>query len=729
MKSYGQLWEKITSEENLRAGWRNFRRFHSSKPATKKFERRLEANLGAIRKQLIERRWRPSNYHQFRVYEPKPRTISSVRIQDRVVHHAFCNVCGPLMDRRFIDQTYACRKGKGSHMACLRARELAAKHRYFLKMDVRHYFESIDHDILVGIVSRMFREREVRGLAEMIIRKEIPHREAGKALPIGNLTSQWFANLYLDGLDHFAVETLRLGGRYIRYMDDFLVFTDSKEEAWAVHGEMRDWLSEHRSLALKEEATVVAPVSEGVPFLGLRIWKSCWHMRHSRLKRTRRSARKYYKAVMRGGCTEEKLQEVMRSMEGAANWFGFKGIYARLDEEFGIMKGNNEKEKENIDTGFGRHLSAVCSRVIRGGSANGNAAAWYRSGSRNRNNGPTNSNWNNGFRLSSTCDSANENDRGGNCKTTQTEDLLHKSHPKCPAPRDAGTNMQHGGPERVGAFAHKALAASAAAVMAAATAFAGLEASNAGDLLVASSHGEDVAGMLPHFVDHPSCLGHDYLPDVVSLDFWHDTPYLWKVGELGNGLVDLHSPVDGNVMIAAFPLYPVLTYAKPCLASLRPVHSASRLHRRPSARSSSMKSSCDVSSPRSISASAALTSSRSSSCSMSSSNLVELSQSTMLSRTEVGRPFCVTMIGRCVRRVLSKYSPSLPRHSVNEITSSERIGRCRVFLAGRGLADVDMMAAPFVDANSVSHSDMQRQGAPWGISTKTIGNQMKGTTT
>ncbi|MBQ4385784.1 MAG: group II intron reverse transcriptase domain-containing protein [Kiritimatiellae bacterium] len=660
MKSYGQLWEKITSEENLRAGWRNFRRFHSSKPATKKFERRLEANLGAIRKQLIERRWRPSNYHQFRVYEPKPRTISSVRIQDRVVHHAFCNVCGPLMDRRFIDQTYACRKGKGSHMACLRARELAAKHRYFLKMDVRHYFESIDHDILVGIVSRMFREREVRGLAEMIIRKEIPHREAGKALPIGNLTSQWFANLYLDGLDHFAVETLRLGGRYIRYMDDFLVFTDSKEEAWAVHGEIRDWLSEHRSLALKEEATVVAPVSEGVPFLGLRIWKSCWHMRHSRLKRTRRSARKYYKAVMRGGCTEEKLQEVMRSMEGAANWFGFKGIYARLDEEFGIMKGNNEKEKENIDTGFGRHLSAVCSRVIRGGSANGNAAAWYRSGSRNRNNGPTNSNWNNGFRLSSTCDSANENDRGGNCKTTQTEDLLHKSHPKCPAPREAGTNMQHGGPERVGAFAHKALAASAAAVMAAATAFAGLEASNAGDLLVASSHGEDVAGMLPHFVDHPSCLGHDYLPDVVSLD---------------------------------------------------------------------MKSSCDVSSPRSISASAALTSSRSSSCSMSSSNLVELSQSTMLSRTEVGRPFCVTMIGRCVRRVLSKYSPSLPRHSVNEITSSERIGRCRVFLAGRGLADVDMMAAPFVDANSVSHSDMQRQGAPWGISTKTIGNQMKGTTT
>lgn len=714
MKSYGQLWKKIVSEENLREGWRLFRRHHSTKIPVIRYHNNLDENLRTVRKRLVDGTWVPSEYRQFMVYEPKPRMISCVSLRDRVVHHAFCNVCAPLMERRFIDQSYACRKGRGSHMAVTRARELCGRHRYFLKLDVRHYFASVDHKILISILKGMFRERKVIDLASQIIQKPIPdieaktpHSQTGKGLPIGNLTSQWFANLYLDGLDHFAVETLRLGRRYLRYMDDMLIFADSKEEAWKIRQEIADWLKEHRCLELKEEATRVAPVAEGVPFLGLHIWRNSWRLRHTRLRRTRRSARRHYKALVGGECTEEKFQNVIRSMDGAANWYGFKGIFSRLDAEF-TARGEEKGSESN-------HASDSRSRRrIRGGNYNNssdNCSSWYR----NRNT-VDNTNDNIGFRLASTC------------ARPQNQPILHKSHLGCSEPRDAGTNMQHGGPERVGAFAHKALAASAAAVMAAATAFAGLEASNAGDLLVASSHGEDVAGMLPHFVDHPSCFGHDYLPDVVSLDFWHDTPYLWKVGELGNGLVDLHSPVDGNVMIAAFPLYPVLTYAKPCLASLRPVHSASRLHRRPSARSSSMKSSCDVSSPRSISASAALTSSRSSSSSMSS-NLVELSQSTMLSRTEVGRPFCVTMIGRCVRRVLSKYSPSLPRHSVNEITSSERIGRCRVFLAGRGLADVDMMAAPFIDANSVSHSDMQRQGAPWGISTKTISNQMKGTAT
>lgn len=455
MKSHGQLWKKIISEENLREAWRLFRRFHASKPVTKKFARNLDRNLEEIRRRLEDDTWQPSNYHQFKVYEPKPRTISSVRINDRIVHHALCNVCGPLMDRRFIEQSYACRKRKGSHMACLRARELAAKHPYFLKMDVRHYFETIDHDILISVFNKMFREREVRELAAKIIVKPLPNLsrnlpegEGNKAgLPIGNLTSQWFANLYLDGLDHFAVEKLRLGNRYLRYMDDMLIFTDSKAEAWAVHNEIRDWLMEHRKLMIKEKATIVAPVSEGVPFLGLRIWRNCWRMRHSRLIRTRRSARRHYVALMRGECSEQDLQGVLRTMEGSAGWFGFKGIYARLDDEFGMAK--EKKENGNI-SGFRSYLSAECSRVKRGGSCNSdNAAGWSRSGSRNRNNTPSNSNWNNGFRLSSNCGRTSSN-RGGYKTTTQTADLLHKSHPEYPVLRDAETKMQLAAKEVVG---------------------------------------------------------------------------------------------------------------------------------------------------------------------------------------------------------------------------------------------------------------------------------------
>ena len=120
MKSYGQLWEKIVSEENLREAWRSFRRHHATKKPVVRYERNLEWHLADTRRQLIDGTWVPSDYNQFIVYEPKPRIISCCPVEDRVVHHAFCNVCAPLMERRFIEQSYACRKGKGLHMAVTR---------------------------------------------------------------------------------------------------------------------------------------------------------------------------------------------------------------------------------------------------------------------------------------------------------------------------------------------------------------------------------------------------------------------------------------------------------------------------------------------------------------------------------------------------------------------------------------------------------------------------------
>ena len=333
MRSHGQLWDKIVSDENLLLAWRNFRRNHARHPATLKFQSRLEENLAEIRRQLVEGTWEPSDYHQFRVYEPKPRTISAVKVPDRVVHHALCNVCAPLMERRFIEQSYACRAGKGSHAALRRVRELAKRSRYYLKVDVKSYFESVRHDILLGIFDRMFRERLVRELARKIVTHPIPGHEPGRALPIGNLTSQWFANLYLDGCDHYVVDGLGFGSRYVRYMDDMLVFSDSKAEIWGGYNEIRHWLRENRQLALKDAATIVAPVTEGIPFLGLRVWRGCWRYRHSRLKRTKRSARKYFRAYDRGVCDGLKVQEALRTMEGAAAWFGFKGIFASIEKE------------------------------------------------------------------------------------------------------------------------------------------------------------------------------------------------------------------------------------------------------------------------------------------------------------------------------------------------------------------------------------------------------------
>lgn len=430
MKSYGGLWEKVICEETLREAWRLFKKHHSTKIPVVRYDQGIDRHVAEIHRQLADGTWEPGNYRQFVVYEPKPRIISCASLPDRVVHHAFCLVVAPLMEKRFIDQSYACRKGKGSHLAVTRARELCARHPYFLKLDVRHYFASVDHDIMTGILRKMLRESPLRRLAEKIVRKPIPNPlsgqtgtvAGGKGLPIGNLTSQWFANLYLDGLDHFATERLQLGGRYLRYMDDLLIFCDTKEEAWMVRQEIGQWLAEERRLELKEAATVVAPVSEGVPFLGLRIWKNCWRLRHSRLKRTRRSARRHYKDLVSGKCTETAFQNVIRSMEGAVRWYGFKGILAPLDAEFATM---------GVDNGTGRHpaMTEACARRrIRGGNYNNdatNCSSWYRG-----QNTVGNTNDNIGFRLSSTCAIAQ--------KTQITEDILHKSHPGSPAPRVCG---------------------------------------------------------------------------------------------------------------------------------------------------------------------------------------------------------------------------------------------------------------------------------------------------
>ncbi len=415
MKSYGKLWEKITDADNIRAAWRAFVKNHGTMPAVAKYARHLDDNLAFLRGALLDGSWQPSDYHQFKIYEPKPRIISSVPVRDRIVHHALCNVCAPLMERRFIAQSYACRKNLGSHLACRRARELARRHPYFLKIDVRKYFDNVDHEILTDLLRGMFRERAVCSAFEKIIRKEIPHlvhdgaAVAGKGLPIGNLTSQWFANFYLDAFDHYCVEELGFGRRYMRYMDDILVFFDSKEAAWESYYLMREWLFERRRLVLKDEATMVAPVRIGIPFLGLKIRPDGWRMKPKRFRRTQRSLRRHYIAYRRGECDMARLQEVLRSMEGTARYFGFKGVYARIDRSFVDAEGNFKfVEGERRDSGV---AASPMSTVNRGGNYN-NGANNCSSAGRNVNNVPGNVNENIGARLASVSDA--ENTEGNN---------------------------------------------------------------------------------------------------------------------------------------------------------------------------------------------------------------------------------------------------------------------------------------------------------------------------
>ena len=205
-----------------------------------------------------------SSYSQFTIYEPKERLISVVPFIDRVMHHAIMNVLEPVFEKQFIYHTYACRKGKGSHKAIKYAFSKAKNCEYFLKLDVKKYFENIDHNILKRKLSKIIKDKDCLDLLFDII----DSFSTEKGLPIGNLTSQFFANLYLSELDHFVLEKLKPSG-YCRYMDDFILFSNSKIDLKKMLNSIESFCLNNLLLTLKPY--ILGKCKDGIAFLGYKI--------------------------------------------------------------------------------------------------------------------------------------------------------------------------------------------------------------------------------------------------------------------------------------------------------------------------------------------------------------------------------------------------------------------------------------------------------------------------
>jgi hypothetical protein len=241
--------------------------------------------------------------------------LTLVLVMDQV-HHAICAELGPVIERRLIDDTYACRRGKGSHRAVLRAQGFSRRHAYYLKTDIRRYYDSVSHETLEAMLARLVRESPLRRLLSVIIRHPLPGQTAHRGLPIGNLTSQWFGNLYLDETDHWIKEVRRAPG-YLRYMDDLVVWSDNKAWLWALADDLADHVASTRSLELKAARTLVAPCSVGVPLLGYRVFPGLIRHQGSRARRRRRLFRQREAAYCRGELTAEQLTACARSMSGS----------------------------------------------------------------------------------------------------------------------------------------------------------------------------------------------------------------------------------------------------------------------------------------------------------------------------------------------------------------------------------------------------------------------------
>ena len=313
MKRQAGLFARITPFANLLLAARKAAQGKRDKPSVARFEFHLEQELLLLQQELHQLSYQPGHFFTFEIRDPKRRRICAAPYRDRVVHHALCNVLEPVFERRLIFDTYACRPGKGTHAAIDRAQQFARRYRYFLKCDIRKYFQTINHATLQTLLARLFKDPPLLTLLNRIIEHAPPDAAPGRGLPIGNLTSQHFANLYLGELDHYLKDRRRIKG-YLRYMDDVLLFADDKPSLHLGLADIRCFLQDHLQLALKEQATLVAPVTEGIPFLGLRIYPGVIRLNQRTLHRFRRQVRAREQAYRAGCLSLEDLSHTVASL-------------------------------------------------------------------------------------------------------------------------------------------------------------------------------------------------------------------------------------------------------------------------------------------------------------------------------------------------------------------------------------------------------------------------------
>lgn len=283
-KTFKKLYPRITSFGNLLLAAKKAQAGKRYQGDVLAFNFNLEGELFRLQEELRSRSYQPGPYRDFMVLDSKPRLISAAPYRDRVVHHALINVIEPLFDPMFISDTYACRKGKGTHAALFRFRKFLAQHRYVLKCDIRKYFQSLDHEILLAKLNRKISDRDTRWLLGTIIGSRdfndlsapvyypgddllTPLRRR-RGIPVGNLTSQFFANVYLNEFDHWLKEELRVGP-YLRYVDDFCVFGDDKERLNRIRFALQEYLAGLR-LSIHAGKSRIYTAQEGVEFLGFR---------------------------------------------------------------------------------------------------------------------------------------------------------------------------------------------------------------------------------------------------------------------------------------------------------------------------------------------------------------------------------------------------------------------------------------------------------------------------
>ena len=325
MKRYNFLYDDIVDYANIRHAFLKTLRGNRQSFAAMNFCKSINENLDLIRKKLLTLNSDWGNYRSFTISDPKPRTISTAPFEQRVMHHAIMNVIENIFERQSIYHTYACRKGKGTHAAVHYAFKQCKTKRFFLKLDIRKYFDSIDHETLKVLLRKIIKDKKVIFLLDGII--DSYETTDGRGVPIGNLTSQFFANYYLSGLDHYILEELHAPA-YCRYMDDFVVWASSQAELKAMFVHINNYVSQKLKLSIKQP--VFGKTSAGLPFLGFLIKEKGIYLLQKSKKRFLKRMSEITTLLYQNSISEEKAAERTRSTFAAIDLAQTAGLRKKV---------------------------------------------------------------------------------------------------------------------------------------------------------------------------------------------------------------------------------------------------------------------------------------------------------------------------------------------------------------------------------------------------------------
>jgi retron-type reverse transcriptase len=352
MKRIGGVYEKICEFENLYEAYLKARKNKRFRQEVLKFSARLEENLISIQEELRNGTYQVREYRQFIVTEPKKRLIMSLRFRDRVIQWAIYRQLNPFFDKQFIRDSFACRAGKGTHRALkrlqywLRKADRSGQRWYCLKMDISKYFYRVDHAVLMRILARKIKDKDLLGLLGEIVNcrncafglpldaniDDATTRLPECGMPIGNLTSQMFANLYLNEADSYIKHELRQH-YYIRYMDDMLILSDNKTELHEVKANVERFLNERLKLRLNNK-TSLRPAYLGIDFVGFRVWPTHIKLRKTSAKKMKRGLKRIKKQYEERRKTLDQIRPNIASYFGAFKHFNSYNLQKKIKEIF-----------------------------------------------------------------------------------------------------------------------------------------------------------------------------------------------------------------------------------------------------------------------------------------------------------------------------------------------------------------------------------------------------------